>query len=199
MNILQRGFKGGQSHQHLFVLRKKPTPELLIKEKTKQNLVGVLGCFSPRSDSCSITGKRGWAPCAPSPEAESSEVGLSRALVNPLPAARLYKPPRATRRSTQGCPRGPPAWPSSAASSCPPSVPPAPSACWAPSSPSMSVGKRPRRGGEKLKSPFFCFYLTNQADKNSSGWGGGDAAARVGFPRRCRAPGGRGSSELVEW
>lgn len=115
--------------------------------------MGVLGCFSPHIDSCSIARKHGRAPRTP-----SSEVGLSQALVNPLPAARLYKSPCATRHSTQGCPWGPPAWPSSAASSSLPSVPPAPSACWAPSSPWMSAGKQPRCWGKKIKSAFFFLF-----------------------------------------
>lgn len=131
--------------------------------------MGVLGCFFPHTDSCSITGKHSRALLTPRPEAESLEVGLSQALADLLPAARLYKSPRATRHSTQGCPRGLPAWRSSAASSFPPSVPPAPSACWAPSSPWMSAGKL--GGGNTLK-PFAFIPLTKLINQLRARWGG---------------------------
>lgn len=129
VNISRRGPDGERSPR---VPRCWPEPGPPSRSpRSPEHPVGVPGRFPPLRPP----GAR------PDPRTPSPEVGLGRALADPLPAARLYKSPAAAGRGTRGCP-GRPRWRSSAVSSCPRSAPAAPCACWAPSWPWMCAGER---------------------------------------------------------
>lgn len=167
---------GSPGWQHFFVmLGKKST----VWEKAEAG--GVLGVRSPAADSCFVAGKLSSAHPADSPE-----VGSGQALVNPLPAARLYNPlvPPVTAPKGARCRRHGPAAP------CPPLHP-------APHQHRLRAGHRalPRRpgvSGQGVQKPAFWLIFPFLLEELKAGLGEERVKIVVGGLRRVGSPGALG-------